>query len=67
MEKTIINPEEQVIFISHGDCLDDAIYLKNLILEKYKVKDVVINGIGTVIGSHSGPGTLALFYLGASR
>ncbi|HHU79720.1 MAG: DegV family protein [Bacilli bacterium] len=67
MEKTIINPEEQVIFISHGDCLDDANYLKNLILEKYKVKDVVINGIGTVIGSHSGPGTLALFYLGASR
>ena len=50
MEKTIINQRTSDL-ISHGDCLDDANYLKNLILEKYKVKDVVINGIGTVIGS----------------
>ena len=63
MELTCINPQEQVIFIGHGDCLDDAKLVENMIREKMKVKDVVINHIGTVIGSHSGPGTVALFFL----
>ena len=67
LDKRIVNPEEQVIFISHGDCLEDAKFLERLILEKYKVKDVFINEIGPTVGSHSGPGTVALFFLGNER
>ncbi|MDD2493691.1 MAG: DegV family protein [Tissierellia bacterium] len=67
MEKTCVNPEEQVVFIGHGDCFDEANYLGNLIKDKLKVRDVVINDIGPVIGTHSGPGTIALFYFGNGR
>ena len=63
----IVNPEEQVIFISHGDCLEEAEHLKELITSVIKVKDVIINNVGPVIGSHSGPGTMALFFIGNSR
>jgi DegV family protein with EDD domain len=62
-----INPEKQIVFISHGDCFEDAIFLKNLILQKSVVKDVIINNVGPVIGTHSGPGTVALFFLGDNR
>lgn len=62
-----VNAEEQTIFISHGDCYEDAELLKNFILEKTLVKNVIINNVGPVIGSHSGPGTVALFFLGSSR
>lgn len=67
LDKKIIKPENQVIAISHGDCLDDAEYVKGLILEKHKVKDVIVNYVGPVIGSHSGPGTIALFFLADER
>jgi DegV family protein with EDD domain len=67
LREKIVNPEDQVIAISHGDCLEDAMYLKNLILEEFKVKDVLVTLIGPVIGSHAGPGTLALFFLGKDR
>jgi len=67
MEKTAIKPEEQTIFISHGDCLEEAEFLANLIREKLNVKDIKMNYIGPVIGSHSGPGTIALFFLGTER
>lgn len=67
MEKTIQNPEEQTIFINHGDSPDDANYMADLIRSKFKVKDIIINHIGPVIGSHSGPGTLALFFIGSER
>ena len=62
-----VNIEDQVIFISHGDCIEDAEFVKRLILESYNVKDIIINNIGPVIGSHSGPGTVALFFLGENR
>ena len=67
MEKTCIKPEEQVIFISHGDCLEDAKYVEELIRNKFNVLDVVINFVDPVIGAHSGPGTVALFFLGTNR
>jgi DegV family protein with EDD domain len=67
MQKTIVNPEEQIIYISHGDALEDAEYLREQILKSMPVKEVIINYIGPVIGSHAGPGTLALFYLGNDR
>ena len=58
---------EQYIFISHGDCLEDATYLADLIKKKYAPKMVFLNLVGPVIGSHSGPGTVALFFLGKER
>ena len=67
MKETAIDPENQVIFISHGDCIDDANYLADKIRSELKVKDIVINFIGPVIGTHSGPGTLALFFLASER
>ena len=59
--------ENDTMFISHGDCADDAQTLANILKEKYGVKEVVIGYVGAVIGSHSGPGTLALFFLGSHR
>ena len=60
-------PEDQVMFISHGDCLEDAQYLASLLKDTYHVPEIHISYVGPVIGSHSGPGTLALFYLGKQR
>ena len=59
--------ENDTVFICHGDCLEDAQYLERLLLEKYGVKKVFLYYTGAVIGSHSGPGTLALFFLGNKR
>lgn len=67
MEETVVNPEEQTVFISHGDCLEDAKYVEEKTRTKLGVKEVVINYIGPVIGAHSGPGTVALFFLGKER
>ena len=67
MEDTAIEPENQVVFISHGDCLEDALYLANRVKEKLHVKDVMIHILDPVIGAHSGPGTVALFYIGTKR
>lgn len=59
--------ENQIIFICEADCMEDAIEVKNMILNEYKVKDVIINSIGTVIGTHGGPGTLAVIFIGRER
>ncbi|HZJ57317.1 MAG TPA: DegV family protein [Clostridia bacterium] len=67
MQETAINPEEQTVFISHGDSLEDANYLADMIRDQLGVKDFLINYVGPVIGSHSGPGTIALFFLGTHR
>jgi fatty acid-binding protein DegV len=67
LEENIVEPEEQVIAISHGDCIEDANFLAEMIRKNYKVKDIIINEIGPVIGSHAGPGTVALFFIGAKR
>jgi len=67
MAETSINPEEQVVFVGHGDNYEDALKVEKLLREQLKVKDVVIGTIGPVIGSHSGPGTLTLFFFGTRR
>ncbi len=67
MEETAINPAEQMVFISHGDCVEDARYVEQQIREKLGVQQVKIGFIGPVIGAHSGPGTVALFFLGKER
>ena len=64
---TALPGENETVFICHGDCLEDAQYLEKRLKEEYGVKDVVIYYVGAVIGSHSGPGTLALFFLGEHR
>lgn len=67
LNQTAINPSEQSIFITHGDCLEDAQYVAKKIEEKYHPKEIVINWVDPVIGAHSGPGTVALFFLGTER
>ena len=57
----------ETVFISHGDCEADAQTLASIVKEKYGVKNVLIGYVGAVIGSHSGPGTLAFFFLGKER
>ncbi|MCI1965738.1 MAG: DegV family protein [Oscillospiraceae bacterium] len=67
MEETAVNPASQTVFISHGDCLKDAEYLAAEIKRRMGVKNFVIGNVGPVIGAHSGPGTMALFFLGTRR
>ena len=67
MEKSAINPAKQTIFISHGDCLADAEFLADEVRKRFGISDITINFVGPVIGAHSGPGTLALFFLGEER
>lgn len=59
--------DNSTMFISHGDCIEDARYLEELVRKECGVKQVITNYVGAVIGSHSGPGTLALFFLGKNR
>lgn len=59
--------QNDTIFISHGDCLADAQYLAELIQTRLGIESFLINHVGPTIGAHSGPGTIALFYLGEHR
>ncbi len=59
--------QNDTVFICHGDCLEDAQFVGQLVKERYGVQNVNIGYVGSVIGSHSGPGTLALFFLGEKR
>ena len=59
--------DNETMFISHGDCAEDARYLADILKEKHGVKHIHINHVGAVIGSHAGPGVLALFFLGKHR
>lgn len=67
MAQTAIDPGEQTIFISHGDCEEDAKAVAEDVKARFGVKTVMINNVGPVIGAHSGPGTVALFFLGTRR
>ena len=67
MEQSAIDPAKQTIFISHGDCRDDAEFLADELRKRFGISDITSNYVGPVIGAHSGPGTLALFFLGTAR
>ena len=67
MEETAIDPGSLTVFISHGDCLEDAQTVAGMVKKRFGVEDVYINYVGPVIGAHSGPGTVALFYMGTER
>ena len=65
--ETGLSGQNDTVFISHGDCKEDAFYLAEKLKAEYGVKEVVLHYVGAVIGSHSGPGTVALFFLGEHR
>ncbi len=67
MEKLMGDHDNSLIAISHGDCLEDAEFVASLIKKRLRVKNIIINHVGMVIGSHSGPGTIALFFEGDNR
>ena len=59
--------KNDIIMITHGDCLEDAEYVAKLVREKMGIDNILINNIGTVIGSHTGPGVVAVFCMGSER
>lgn len=59
--------ENDCVFISHGDCAEDADYVRQMVKERFGIDDFLINEIGPTIGAHSGPGTVALFFMGDVR
>ena len=59
--------DNDMIMITHGDCLEDAEYVASLVREKMGIDNILINDIGTVIGSHTGPGVVAVFCMGEKR
>jgi DegV family protein with EDD domain len=63
----IVNPEGQLITITHGDCYDEAAQLADMIRSELPVADVRISYVGSVIGAHTGPGVIAIFCMGEGR
>ena len=61
------DPASQTMFISNSDCLKDAQFVADEIKNRYGVKEIIINSIGPVIGAHTGPGCVALFFMGKHR
>lgn len=59
--------ENDIIMITHGDCEEDAWYVEELVREKMGIDQILVNNIGTVIGSHTGPGVVAVFCMGDKR
>ena len=58
------DPASQTMYISHSACLEDAQFVADEVKRRYGVKEIVINSIGPVIGAHTGPGCVALFFMG---
>ena len=67
MEKQAEGFENPEVFISHGDCLKDALFVEKLVRERFGTENFIINHVGPTIGAHSGPGTVALFFMGNPR
>ena len=67
MEKTAGDPAAGPVFISHGDCEGDALFVADEITRRFGNRNISINFVGPVIGNHSGPGTIALFFVGSKR
>ncbi len=64
MEEKSQGFDNDIVMITHGDSLEDAEYVKNLIKDRFGITNIMINPLGTVIGSHTGPGVIAIFYMG---
>ena len=59
--------KNDVVFISHGDCIEDAEFVRDEVKSRFGIEKFMINHIGPVIGAHAGPGTIALFFMGDRR
>lgn len=62
-----VDTENEILYICHGDCLEESETLRDMILEEVKFKNVIINYVGNVVGAHAGPGVLAAVFLGSNR
>ena len=67
MIETYFKNEARTFGLSHGDCIEDAQFVADLVRERFGIENIWINYICPTIGSHSGPGTVALFFMGDSR
>lgn len=68
MQESALTPvAEQPVFITHGDCLADAEYVAKHVRDEFGVSEIFIDYVDPVIGAHSGPGTVALFFLAEQR
>lgn len=66
-ERMLPASEQKKVYIGHGDCLDDANFVKNMIQDRFGIEDVEVGDIGPVIGTHTNAGVVALFFLGNSK
>lgn len=66
-DELALDPKNSTVFISHGNCIEDAKYLAELIKTRHGVDTEIITDVGPVIGAHTGPGVLALFFVGRER
>lgn len=64
MEKQMQGYDNDIVMITHGDCIEDAEFVKKQVEERFGIHNVMINGIGSVIGSHTGAGVVAVFFMG---
>lgn len=67
MEKQMQGYQNDVVMITHGDCIEDAKYVEEQIRERFGIENIIVNGIGSVIGSHTGAGVVAVFFMGSGR
>ena len=67
MKESLLDHPDQMVTIGHGDCLEDANYVADRVRAETGLEVALIDYIGPVIGAHSGPGTVALFFLGKER
>lgn len=67
IEQNVENPEDQLIVVLHADAPEDAKYLEDKIREKFNPKELWVNYVGPVIGTHCGPGTIAILFMGKER
>ena len=69
MEKQMgsFREKNDIIVLSHGDCYEDALYVQEQIKKRFGIEKFMISPVGPTIGAHSGPGTVALFFMGEAR
>ena len=67
IEANIDNTEDNLIYIAHSHCIDNALVLKNLVQKQFDKVTVKIKNLGPIIGSHTGPGALVILFLGKEK
>ena len=67
VRETGVNPQDQTVYIAHGDCIDEVEEIKEMITKEAGTTKFFVNDLGPVIGSHAGPGTIAVFFFANHR